>query len=216
MIRKIIDTTNTFKQHFIVAIFSLILAGVFHFVEGLRWSTSFARVSFILLFLTLIIGPIMRLKKPAKVFSPLKTPWTWRSELGIWFAVTGLIHVLFAMSGKPGWDLVNALGGFVGGEGYGFANFLGLIALVWAIVLAVTSSNKAIKKLGVDSWKWLQSFAYVIFYLVLGHTMYFQFFSTYGGGPDYFGYLVLVMAVLIIGLQIVGFVKTLKETSKKK
>lgn len=203
------DAKNTFTQHTIVGIFSLGLVFIFRFLLNIHWSTSFSRTSFILLFLLLIIGPIMKLKKPAIVSSPLKTPWTWRGELGIWFFLTALAHSYFIMSGRPNWSLIKVLGGGIGGGGYGFANFLGLIALFWAFVLAATSFGKIIGFLGIESWKWLHSFTYVIFYLVTGHLIYFQFFSTYGEvGPDWFGWMALIMAILVIILQLSAFIKT--------
>ncbi len=207
------DLKNTFIQHLLVGIFSFALAFGFY-GTGIRWSTSFARVSFILLFLTLIIGPITRLKKPSQNFSPLRVPWSWRGELGIWFTVTGLIHFYFVMGGRPNWNFMQAIGGGIGGGGYGLANLLGFIALFWSIILAVTSWGKIIRFLGISSWKWLHSFTYVVFYLVLTHLIYFQFFSTYSGGPDYFGYASLIMGLMIITLQAIAFFKEVAKTKK--
>ncbi|MBD3355204.1 hypothetical protein GF361_04430, partial [Candidatus Woesearchaeota archaeon] len=85
MTKKFFDTKNTLGKHLITCIFSLTAAFLMKYMAGISWSVSFARVSFLLLFLTLIIGPIMRLVKPSKLFTLLKTPWTWRGELGIWF-----------------------------------------------------------------------------------------------------------------------------------
>jgi len=216
MTRNLFDTKNTLVNHLIVGVFSLAVAFLIKYAAGTSWSVSFARVSFLLLFLTLIIGPIMRLVKPSKLFTPLKTPWTWRGELGIWFTITGLAHFYFVMSGRPGWNLLKVLGGFFGGGGYGLANLLGLIALILAIILSITSFHKIIMSLGIESWKWLQNFAYVIFYLVVLHALYFQFFSTYGKGPDMFGYSMITMGVIVIVLQTAGFIKTLKEPVSEK
>ncbi|MFW6143855.1 MAG: hypothetical protein ACOC4Z_02995 [Patescibacteria group bacterium] len=210
------DARNTFTQHFIVGISSFILAFCLHFFLGTRWSTSFAQVSFILLFLTLFIGPATKLRKPQVASTPLKLPWSWRSELGIWFTITSLIHFYFVMGGRPNWNLVKALGGGIGGGGYGLSNLLGLVALVWALILTATSFGKIIKWLGIESWRWLHSFTYVIFYLVTAHAIYFQFFSSYGSGPDHFGYLYLVMFLIITTLQLAAFTKTFLEQRKNK
>lgn len=209
------DAQNTFLQHFLVGVVSVALAALFALYLGTGWSTAFGRVAFILLFLTLFIGPFMKLKEPATVSDPLKTPWYWRSELGIWFTITGLVHVCFAMSGRPGWSFLKALGGFEGGGGYGLANLLGFIALALGVILAATSFGKVIRFLGVESWKWLHSFTYVIFYLVVGHLLYFQFFTTYGDGPNWFGYFGLAMAGLIIVMQFTAFVKSIKEDKRE-
>ncbi len=208
------DAKNTLVQHIVVGFFTLLLAFGFHYLLSIRWSTAFARVSFILLFLTLIIGPVTKLKKPSRVFSPLQLPWSWRSELGIWFTISSLLHFYFVMGGRPQWNLVKALGGGVGGGGYGLANFIGLLALIWSLILTATSFGKVIKALGIDSWRWLHSFTYVIFYLVSSHLVYFQFFSTYGGGPDRFGYASILMMVLVITLQTGAFLKTVLSEKK--
>lgn len=214
---KLLDLKNSLKQHFVVGTFSLGLVFLFSYFLGIDLSTSFARVSFFLLFLTLFIGPVMRLKKPKKHSHPWEYPWRWRGELGIWFTLTALLHFCFVMNkGFIDWSLTKALGGGIGGGGFGLANLLGLVALFWALVLAATSFNRVIKFLGVESWKWLQSFAYVIFYLVAGHLVYFQFFSTHGGGPDWFGYTAVGMVILVVVLQMAGFVKAVRESRKEK
>ncbi|MEF8847428.1 MAG: hypothetical protein V5A57_03320 [Candidatus Paceibacterota bacterium] len=214
MSKNTFDVRNTIKQHLIVGVFSLGLVVFLNKISGVDWSTAFGRVSFLLIFLTLIIGPIMRLKKPGRASTPLKTPWSWRGELGIWFTITALLHFFFAMSGFINWNFMKSLGGGIGGGGLGLANLLGYVALFWSLLLALTSFNKVIKFLGVDSWKWLQSHAYVIFYLVAGHLLYFQFFSTYGEGPDLFGYAAVVMIVTVVVLQMAGFLKAVNEHRK--
>ena len=210
---RYVDVKNTLKKHIIVGVFSIGLAALFNYLLGIGWSTSFARVSFFLLFLVLIIGPVIRLKRSKEEFSIFKRPWTWRGELGIWFVITGLLHFYFAMSHDfIGWSLTEALGGGIGGGGLGIANLLGLIALVLSLVLAATSFNRVIKYLGIESWKWVQSFTYVVFYLVFGHLIYFQFFTTHGSGPDWFGYASIAMFLIVLILQIFAFFKTVKES----
>lgn len=201
------DAKNTPLQHILVGIFSLAFVVASKFLLDTAWSTSFARVSFFLLFLALIIGPIMRFKKPTEHSTPLSTPWSWRGELGIWFTLTGLIHFIIVLAGRPLSELIK-----IGGAGYSLTNLIGLVALFWALVLTATSSTKVIVFLGVKSWKWLHSLTYVIFYLVAAHFMYFQFFSTYGKvGPDWFGYVASIMTIAVIVLQIVGFIIAVKK-----
>ena len=205
------DTKNTTIQHLIVGIFTLALIAVFKFLLDVPWSTSFGRISFILLFLTLLIGPIMRLKKPTENSSPLTTPWCWRGELGIWFALTALAHFIIVLVGRPFASLIK-----IGGSGFGLANLLGLIALIWALLLTTTSFNKIILFIGIGAWKWLHSLTYVIFYLVAGHFVYFQFFSTHGEiGPDWFGYIAVVMAMITIVLQLIAFIVAITKHRKE-
>ena len=204
------DARNTFRQHLIVGLFSLGLVFIFRFFLNVSLFVSFARVSFILLFLILIIGPIARLKKPTKVSSPLFTPWSWRGELGIWFTLLGLTHFVMVLVRRSLPELIS-----IGGGGYALSNLLGLIALFWALLLTAASFGKVISYLGLDLWKWLHSLTHAIFYLVVGHFIYFQFFSTYGDvGPDWFGYLAVSMAILVVVLQLSTF--TLSCIKRKK
>lgn len=207
------DTKNTFIQHSIVGLLFIGLVSLFHYGFGASWVITFARVAFILLSLTLMIGPIMTLKKSGVVSSPLKSPWSWRGELGIWFAISSIIHFILFMNGFPKWNLLKALGGGIGGGGLGIATFIGLIALFWTIILTIASFNKIIVFLGT-SWKWIHSFTYVVFYLIVSHLTYFQFFSTYRGGPDWFGYTSIVIALIVMGLQFSAFVKILIRNRK--
>lgn len=59
--------------------------------------------------------------------------------------------------------------------GFGLANLMGLTALVFALSLFATSSDKAVDYLGVSSWKWLHTLGYVVFYLIALHVVYFAF-----------------------------------------
>lgn len=205
------DAKNHPIQHSVILIISLSLVSVFHFLLKTSWSVSFGRASFILLFLVLIIGPAMRLKKPATTSSPFNTPWSWRGELGIWFALMALTHFIITLSDSSFFDLIK-----IGGGGYGLANLLGLIALFWALLLAATSFRKVIVFIGIKSWRWLHSLSYVIFYSVSAHFIYFQFFSTYGGiGPDWFGYTAVIMAITIITLQLLALIATTKKYREK-
>ena len=138
-------------------------------------------------------------------------PWVWRGELGIWFTITAFMHFLVLALDRPITSFIE-----VGGSGYALANLLGAIALFWALILSATSCSKAIRMLGFNSWKWVQSFAYLIFYLVSCHYIYFQFFSTYGEnpGPNWFGYVALTMTLLVIVLEFTAFFSVIKSQKK--
>ena len=201
------DAKNTLWKHLAVGIFSIGLAFIFNHFLDLRWSTSFARVSFFLLFLVLIIGPIMRMKKSVKGFLPDFVPISWRGELGIWFFIISLTHFIFVLMRSPLSELIK-----LGGSGYGLTNLIGLIALIWALFLAATSFGKVITFLGVDLWKKLHGLTYVVFYLVAAHFIYFQFFSTYGEiGPDWFGYIAVALTIVIIVMQVIAFFCMIKK-----
>jgi sulfoxide reductase heme-binding subunit YedZ len=207
------DGYNTFKQHAIVGTVSSALVAILYLLLDVALPAAFARVSFVLLFITMMIGPIVKLKQQGPVKSALMLPSTWRGELGIWFTFFAVMHVVILTFDRPILSFIE-----MGGGGYGLANLLGLVALLWALILSATSCSKAIRYLGVPSWKWIQSFAYLIFYLVSGHYIYFQFFSTYGDnpGPDWFGFVALGMTLVVILLEGVAFVSTVKKTKAPK
>lgn len=147
--------------------------------------------AFIFLFVTLAIGPAAKLWRCAIYLIP------WRRETGIWFAVLALAHFLnvfeFAFK-EPGIEL---------------PRLLGLVALVWTLILALTSSDRAVNFLGISSWKWLHSMAYVIFYLVCAHATYFLFWRY--PEANWFRFIFLGMAVTIPILQISAFIKEVKR-----
>ena len=207
------DVKNSPSKHFIVSIFSLALVFILHFLLDIEWTVAFARMAFILLFLILIIGPLVRIKVLTKKMNPLMEPWSWRGELGLWFTIMALAHFIILLIERPLTELIK-----LGGSGYSLTNFIGLIALIISIILAFTSFGKVIKFLGVRSWKVIHNMTHVVFYLVVSHLIYFQFFSTHGEiGPDWFGYTALVMAIIIIIIQLIAFtvavIKYRKEES---
>jgi sulfoxide reductase heme-binding subunit YedZ len=134
---------------------------------------------FLLLFFTLVIGPL------AKQW-PLFSRWIpWRRETGIWFGLMAFLHTFLVWDGWARWDLWRLLGYEFIPElnrlarlepGFGLSNLVGLVAVFLTIFLVATSSNAAIKYLGSSAWKWLQYSSYTVFYLVVLHTLYFLFF----------------------------------------
>ncbi len=172
--------------------------------------------AFSLLLLALSVGPLARLLHAAR---PLLL---WRRQLGIWFAITATIHGLLIINGWARWSLRRFLGyEFIpelGREvrlepGFGLANLIGLTALVFALVLAATSSDWALRRLG-RGWKWLHHSALFVFYLSLLHVGYFLFihytisFHKEIPEPDWFRLPFVLLGVGLITLQIAAFLKT--------
>ncbi|MEO0084407.1 MAG: ferric reductase-like transmembrane domain-containing protein [candidate division WOR-3 bacterium] len=150
--------------------------------------------AFILLIAALAIGPLSKLWNFFSVLIP------WRREIGTWSAILAMTHFLvvfdFAFN-EPGLKL---------------ANLLGLIALFWMIVLALTSSDLAVNYLGVSSWKWLHQFAYVIFYLSSAHVIYHLFW--YYPEKIWLSWAFLTMILAIPILQISAFIKIVLRQRK--
>jgi methionine sulfoxide reductase heme-binding subunit len=157
------DIQNKLSYHFIVASFSVLLT-FFMFLSGISLGRSIAATAFILLFLVLAIGPVMKIWKPTMQALPWNFPWSWRGELGIWFFIFSILHVLFVFYQKQ-WDI----SGYI--ANMRLSDLIGFIALFLALILTITSFNRIIMFMGISSWKWLQTFAYVVFYLTGCHII---------------------------------------------
>ena len=173
--------------------------------------------AFGLLVLTLVGGPLARLVRAA---TPLLA---WRRQLGIWFAITATVHAVLIAHGWARWGLRRFLGYEVipqlGREarlepGFGLGNLVGLTALAFALVLAATSSDWAVRRLGPGAWRWLHHSALFVFYLSLLHAGYFLFlhytlsFHKAVPPPDWFRTPFVAIGGGVLALQLAAFVKT--------
>ena len=199
------DFRNTFLYHLAVASFAVLLTLVFYF-SGIEFDRATAGVAFVLLFLTLVIGPIMRLFRPALEGLPWNLPWSWRGELGIWFTIFSIIHALFIFSENQ-WNVAGYLAALR------VSDLLGIAAIFLSLILAVTSVGKVIKFLGIPSWRWLHGFAYVIFYLVGAHTINHAFLRQ-GRPENWLHWLYLALIIITFVLQFAAFVKTVRISRK--
>ena len=155
-----------------------------------------------MLFRSVAIGPLAKLWKPARKLLP------WRRQLGIWFALVSSLHAFLIFNGWTEWTLsrffgyefVPQLGRDARMEpGFGLANILGLAALLVGLLLAATSSDRAMKALRPPNWKFLHNGAYFVFYVGSIHALYFLFihftlsFHKRVPEPDWFRYWFLAM-----------------------
>ena len=167
--------------------------------------------SLVLLALTLAVGPAARLLPAAGRLV------RWRRQLGIWTALTGLLHgalifwgwVKFDLGRLMGYEFVPQLGRVARLEpGFGLANLMGVVAVGWLLVLLATSSDAAMRRLGPGVWAWVQGFAHVVFYLAALHTAYFLFmhytlsFHREVPEPNWFRVPLLVLVATVIALQV--------------
>ena len=176
--------------------------------------------SLILLLLTMAIGPLGRLWRPAAKLLPF------RRELGIWFAIAATLHTVLILDGWARWSVERLLGfEFVAQlgrtarmePGFGLANIIGLVALTWALALAATSSDWALRRLGPSAWKWLHNAAHIVFWLTIVHVAYFLFlhytasFHKQPPPPDWFRAPFLVLASGVVLLQMAAFAMTVRN-----
>ena len=173
----------------------------------------------VLLLLTMAIGPIARLWRKAGRALPF------RRELGIWFAVVATVHTVLILNGWARWSMQRLLGfEFVPQldrtarmePGFGLANSIGLVALVWALALAATSSDRALRRLGPSAWKWLHNGAHIVFWLTTLHVAYYLFrhytlsFHKQPPPPDWFRVPFLMLATGVVVLQMAAFAVTVR------
>ena len=170
-------------KHGLVAIVTLILLVIVWQVNetwspDMRLWKAFGGASFFLLWFALVLGPLAVLFTFATKLLPL------RREIGIWFFLLSAVHGYLVLDGWVRWSLWEFFGYQYFAEvdmylrvesGFGVANLAGTIALFFAFLLAATSFQRVIDRIGIRSWKWLHMFVYVIFFLSAVHVVYYAF-----------------------------------------
>jgi len=139
------------------------------------------RTASYLLLGTLLFAPLSRLWPRLRLYIKV------RRYLGLWGFCMVLIHVIvwvsleFAFDWSLMWQEVND----------NLFIWLGLVALILLLPMAVTSNNKAVRRLGFRRWQGLHSVAYLIVPLSLGH--YFMAQKVASGEP-----IVLLLVLLLL------------------
>jgi len=207
-------------RHLIMAICSAGLVGFFwstrsNWVGEMRLWKAVGDAAYILLLAALMLGPITKLV-------PSTRKWLrWRRQIGIWFALTATLHGVLILNGWARWSLRRFLGyEFIpqlGREvrlepGFGLANLIGIVALVLALILAATSSDRALRSLGRPAWSWLHRLSQTTLILTMLHGSYFLFIhftqSFHKVAPpnlDWFRIPFLVAGIAVIALQAAAF-----------
>lgn len=184
-------------------------------VSEMRLWKALGDAAFVLLVAALAVGPIATLAPSARGLL------RWRRQLGIWFALTATLHAVLILDGWARWSLRRFLGyEFIpqlGREarlepGFGLANLIGSVALLLALVLAATSSDWALRRMGRPAWIWLHRLAHTVLVLSLLHGGYFLFIhfteSFHKAPPpdlDWFRIPFLLTGAGVIGLHILSF-----------
>jgi methionine sulfoxide reductase heme-binding subunit len=206
-------------RHVAVAGAALVIGSLFWWARPdwdaeMRLWKAVGDTAYVLLLATMAVGPLARLARPAR-------PWLrWRRQLGIWFTLTAALHAVLVLNGWARWGLRRFLGyEFVpqlGREvrlepGFGLANLVGAAALALALVLAATSSDRALRALGRPAWAWLHRLAQTVLILSLLHGAYFLFihytesFHKVAPDLDWFRVPFLLAGLAVIALEVVAF-----------
>lgn len=220
---------RTLGRHVVLAAVTVLLVAAFWFTRP-EWSPDMrlwravGDSAIVLLFASLAVGPAARLSSRAGRILP------WRRQVGIWAATAAVVHALLILNGWARWsvprflgfEFVPELGRDVRLEpGFGLANLLGLVALGWLLVLLATSSDRAMRFLGPSAWKWLHTGAYVVFYLVVLHAVYYLFIHytlSFHRAPvpaNWFRFPLLALGAAVLALQWAAFAQTVSRRKSR-
>jgi sulfoxide reductase heme-binding subunit YedZ len=142
------------------------------------WNRAAGDMSLILVATAMAIGPLCRLWLPARRFL------LWRREIGIYAIVLAVIHTVIVLVGWVSFDLMRLFGFefhpqldryVMVQHGFAIANIAGVVALVYGLVLGLTSNDLSQRVLGTSVWKHVQQGTYVLWWLAVLHTGYFLF-----------------------------------------
>lgn len=170
-----------------------------------------ADASYLLLCLTLVIGPLVKFVPRLRFLLP------WRRELGIAFMVAAGVHVLIYTSHFR-WDVLRFFSD-TNQQGrvrllenpFAISNWIGLLALLYAVILGLTSNDVSQRMLG-KGWKFLQQQSYTLFVLVLFHIAIFLYLVLNPRRePGYFPPIFIVAGVITILLQTAGYLITVRR-----
>ncbi len=171
------------------------------------WNRAFADASFVLLGLTLIIGPLVKFIPRMGIMIP------WRRELGVWCAVAAIVHVAIYAQAFD-WDVLRFFvretdhGTALLRNAFAIANAVGVAALIYLIPLTMTSNDFSMRLLG-RSWKFLQQQSYTLFVLSSLHVLGFLYFVYQPNNQHIPSWLVLWGFIILPALlQVLGYVFT--------
>jgi sulfoxide reductase heme-binding subunit YedZ len=166
--------------------------------------------SLVLLAATLSIGPLQlamrRRRNPVNIYL--------RRDIGIWAALTGLVHVVVGFQVHFGGHVLRYFldaGGKPLVSVFAAGNWLGLGAVLLLTLLLAISNDQALRFLRGRTWKTLQRSNYVVVTLTVFHTLAYQFVRDASLGAS------AVLAALIVAaltLQAAGvmYVRSLRRT----
>lgn len=177
--------SSTRGRHLAAVLLGAALVYAFGMVHGTwspmhRWNRATADASVVLLALTMAVGPAARLWQGLRRLLPF------RRELGIYSVALAAVHTAIILDGWVEWDFARLFGlayhpileRFVMVQhGFGLANAIGILALLYGLFLKLTSNDRSVRLLSAPTWKYVQRGAYVLWALTVIHTAYFLFMN---------------------------------------
>lgn len=214
---------KTLVRHVLVAVVAIGLVLGFaavhvQFSPMHRWNCAFGDASLVLIALSMGLGPLTRFLRGAVPLLPF------RRELGIYGCLLVLVHGAIILIGWVQWDLIRLFGFEWHPElmtyvmfqhGFGLANAIGIAALVLAVLLAATSSDFAMRRLGLSGWKFLQMGVLPMWWLTVTHVAYFLFmhflsFHRATPPPNPLQSWFVGLVVLVLALRAAAYLRTIR------
>lgn len=188
-----------------------------------RWNRAVGDMSLALVAAAMALGPLSRLWRPATAML------AFRREFGIYAILLALIHTVVILVGWVELDLLRLFGlelhpglqrYVMVQHGFALANGLGLLALMFGAVLAVTSNDLSMRWLGDTVWKFVQQGSYVLWWLAVGHTAYFLFvhfldFHRPTPEPNWAQWPFVVLVTAVVGVQLAATVQTWRRAKRR-
>ncbi|MFT5506806.1 MAG: sulfoxide reductase heme-binding subunit YedZ [Gammaproteobacteria bacterium] len=220
-------TTSLKLRHLCVVVISII--GVYAFLESRsewsamhRWNRAVGDMSLLMVALAMAVGPLSRLSARCRGLV------LWRRELGIYGVILAIVHTVIILDGWIEWDLIRLFGYelhptlakyVMVQHGFALANSIGILALLYGLVLALTSNDLSQKKLGAPVWKFLQQGSYVYWMLIVVHTGYFlylhfQDFHRRTPDPNWLQQPFAWLVCFVVLLQLSASIKTWRLSRK--
>jgi DMSO/TMAO reductase YedYZ heme-binding membrane subunit len=183
--------------------------------DDLRWRLSLSLAYTALAFLagTLIIGPLHVLRHPTRPANHML-----RRDVGWWAGGLSLGHMLVgSLVHIEGWQVWQLFFHAWPGPGnwfpfhwtvFGLANTVGLLQACLLALLLTISNNRAMRRLGVGRWKWLQRLSYAAFGLIGVHGLAYQYIE---GRLWLARWSVRALLAAVIAIQIFGLISVLRR-----
>lgn len=181
-----------------------------------KWNRALGDVSVLLIAFSMAAGPL------ARIWPTWKKVLPWRREAGIYGTLSALAHTGVILGGWLEWDLILLFGYQIHPttgqyvmlqQGFALANIVGIVALGYGAILALTSNNKSQNALGQSVWKFIQRGAYVLWALIVLHTAYFlylhfQDFHRAVPEPNVLQWPFAGLVLVVLGLQTIALILT--------
>ena len=228
MTAAILNTKTWWFRHVVVIVLAVVGTALFLYSRAEwspmhRWNRATADVSLVLVALAMALGPMSRLWRRFVGWLP------YRRELGIYAIVLALVHFMIILIGWVQLDLMRLVGfEFHPGlqqyvmvqQGFGLANLIGILALLYGAILAITSNDRSIKWLGNSVWKFVQQGTYVLWWLSVVHTAYFLFmhfldFHRQTPEPNWFQWPFVGLVAIVLVLQIAASLTTWRNARNR-